>query len=521
MPNNFSRRGFLAAGGGGIGAVLLAACAGGSSSSATSQSTAAASTPKRGGLLRVGSIGATADTLDPQHVTSDMDQERNQNVYDSLRYLRPSLPYAYDWGLAESIELNAAATVATVKLRSGVEFHNGKSLTADDLIFTMQRMLNPSNPGGAAASFGAVSAKAMKKLDNLTVQFNLSKPDSMFASRWGSAQTSIIPVGFNPAKPVGTGPWKVKSFTPGSRSVMVRNPNYWMSGEPYLDQLEIIDFTDNTSRVAALLSGQIDAVDSVDPTDLTQVPASGYTKMITKSGFYQPITMRVDRAPFNDVRVRQAMRYIVNRPQMIAQAYSGYATVANDMPFPSDPAYPHYPQRVQDIDMAKSLLKAAGHENLAITFTTAAENGGMVAMAQVFAQQASAAGVKVTVNDITPTAFDAGFQSWPFTNNYWAANVMGTGYSGRFLPTSGLNDSHWNDPTATALYEDLLKTTDQAKQNTYASQIFNIFYNEGPDVIHTFKDNIDLFSSKFSGFVPFEANGWSLGSWRYRSVWIS
>lgn len=520
MAQNVSRRNFLAIGGGGLSAAFLAACASSTTPAAsTPTSTAAAGTAKRGGTLRVGSIGSSADIIDTTFSSTDIDQQRNQNVYDSLKYISADLPYQTEYALAESIELNAAATMATVRLRPGVEFHNGKSLTADDLIFTMQRILNPNQPGKAATSFAAVDPGNLKKLDALTVQFNLTSPDSLFAQRWGSASTNIVPTDFNPAKPVGTGPFKVQSFTPGSRSVMVRNPNYWMSGEPYLDEVDIIDFSDNTSRVAALLSGQVDAIDGVDPSDLKQVSSGGFVTQITKSGFYQPITMRVDMAPFNDVRVRQAFRLMVDRPQMIAQAYSGYGQLANDMPFPADPGYPDLPQRVQDIPQAKSLLKAAGHEGLAVTFTTTPENGGLVATAQVFAQQAAAAGVKVTVSDLTPTSYDAGFKNWPFTNGYWAANTLGLGYPGRFLKSGGQNDSHWNDPVGAALYADLLKATDPAKQNTYATQLFQRFYDQGPDIIHSFKNNIDVYSSKFHGFQPFNSTGWALGSWRYRNVW--
>lgn len=522
MAQNVSRRTFIAIGGGGLSAAFLAACAGRTTPAiSTSTSTAAAGTAKRGGTLRVGSIGSSADILDTTFSSTDIDQQRNQNVYDSLKYISPDLPYQTEYALAESIELNAAATMATVRLRPGVEFHNGKSLTADDLIFTMQRILNPNKPGKAATSFAAVDPGNLKKLDALTVQFNLKTPDSLFAQRWGSASTNIVPTDFDPAKPVGTGPFKVQSFTPGARSVLVRNPHYWMSGEPYLDEVEIIDFSDNTSRMAALLSGQVDAIDGVDPSDLKQIPSGGFVTQITKSGFYQPITMRVDEAPFNDVRVRQAFRLMVDRPQMVAQAYSGYGQIANDMPFPADPAYPDLPQRVQDIAKAKSLLKAAGHEGLAVTFTTTPENGGLVATAQVFAQQAAAAGVKVTVSNLTPTSYDAGFKNWPFTNGYWAANILGLGYSGRFLKSGGLNDSHWNDPAGAALYADLLKTTDPAKQKAYATQLFQRFYDTGPDIIHSFKNNVDVYSSKFHGFQPFNSTGWALGSWRYRNVWTS
>lgn len=519
MSSTFDRRAFLAAGAGALGAVALAACSGTSSTTASQQSlTGAVGKPKRGGTLTVGSLGSDKDTVNATQSSTDMDQQRCQNLYDSLTYLKSTLPYSFEMALAESIELSPDATVATVRLRQGVEFHNGKTLGAEDLVFTMQRILNPADPGRAATSFTAVDPKALKILDARTVRFNLKSPDSFFAERWGSAQTSILPVGFDPAHPVGTGPFKLQSFIPGSRSVFVRNPNYWIEGQPYLDEVQIIDFADDTSRMAALLSGQIDAYDGVDPSLLPQLTSGSFAKMITKSGFYQPITMRVDLAPFKDVRVRQAFRLMVDRPAMVEQAYSGYASIGNDMPDPADPAYPKLPQRVQDIAQAKSLLKAAGYEGLTVTLTTAPENGDLVNSAQVFAQQAAAAGVTIKVNNLTPSAYDANFTNWPFTNGYWAAGIIGTGYSGRFLPGAGANDSHWNDPAGQALYYDMLKTTNLAKRNELGAALLTRFYDLGPDIVHTFKYNVDAFSSKLTGFQPFDSNGWSLGAWRYRLV---
>lgn len=516
MSHLYSRRTFLSAGAGAMGLAFLAACAGDPATSPAPQPTGPG---KRGGTLRIGSIGSNKDTVDTHFTGSDMDQQRAQNLYDSLMYLSSELPYHYEYGLAESIELNADATVVTVRLKQGVEFHHGKTLGADDLIFSMRRILDPDNPGKARTSLAAIDPKALKKVDERTVEFTLLSPDSMFASRWGSAQTCIVPTDYDPLKPIGTGAFKLQSFTPGSRSVFVRNENYWQEGLPYLDEVQIIDFADNTSRVGALLAGQVDAIDGVDPTVLAQIAPGQFETMITESGFYQPITMRVDLPPFNDVRVRQAFRLMVDRPAMVKQAYSGYARIANDMPNPADPAYPaDLPQRVQDIDQAKSLLKAAGYEGLSVTFTTAPLNGGLVSTAQVFAEQAAAAGVTVKVDNLTPTAYDAGYKSWPFTNGYWAANIIGTGYSGRFLKAGGQNDSHWDDADGAAIYADLLRSTDPAKQKELGTQLFKRFYDMGPDIVHTFKNNIDVYSTKLTGFKPFNSNGWSLGAWRYRLV---
>jgi peptide/nickel transport system substrate-binding protein len=519
MPNyQLDRRTFVAGGMGAVGLAALAACSRGASPVSAAATSAKAGTAKRGGILTVGSLGSNKDTLDASQSSTDMDQQRCQNLYDSLTFLEAGLPYHFSPALAESIEIAPDAMSATVRLRSGVEFHNGKTLGAEDLIFTMQRILDPAKPGRAHTAFAAVDPNGMTKVDALTVKFSFKSPDAVFDKRWGTGSTMILPVGFDPAKPVGTGPFMFKSFTPGARSEFVRNPNYWIKGQPYLDELHIIDFADNTSRTAAMLSGQIQALDGLEPSLLGQLSAAHLQTLITKSGFYQPITMRVDKAPFSDVRVRQAFRLIVDRDAMVQQAYSGYATVANDMPDPADPGYASLPQRHQDINQAKSLLKAAGYEGLAVTLTTAPENGSLVNSAQVFAQQAKAAGVNVKVANLTPDAYDAQFTEWPFTNGYWAAGIISTGYAGRFLAGGGINDSHWNDAGGVALYQSLLKTTDATKQNELSGELLKRFYDSGPDIIHTFKQNIDAYSSKLAGFVPFNSNGWSLGAWRYRLV---
>ena len=135
-----------------------------------------------------------------------------------------------------------------------------------------------------------------------------------------------------------------ESFTPGQQSVFKKFPNYWQSGRPYVDQLTIIDFTDDTARVNALLGGQVDAIDNLPTGQIAQVQGNSQLKvLISHTGQWQPFTMRVDQAPFNDVRVRQAMRLIVDRPQMVEQVLSGQGRIANDMYAPFDPGYPTHP----------------------------------------------------------------------------------------------------------------------------------------------------------------------------------
>ena len=140
----------------------------------------------------------------------------------------------------------------------------------------------------------------------------------------GQYFNAIVPVGYDPAKPVGTGAFMFESFTAGQQSVFKKFPNYWQNGKPYVDTLTIIDFTDDTARVNALLGGQVDAIDNLPTGQIQQVQGNSSLKvLISQTGQWQPFTMRIDQAPFNDVRVRQAMRLIVNRPQMVEQVLSG------------------------------------------------------------------------------------------------------------------------------------------------------------------------------------------------------
>ena len=469
--------------------------------------------------LRVGSLGTSQDVIDCHFGASDMDLQRVFNLYDTLTYFEhQNLKLSY--GLAESIELNGTANVATIRLRAGVTFHNGKPLTADDLIFTFQRILDPKKPGRAARSLVSINASAMTKMDARTVRLTLNFPDSILAQRLYIPQTSIVPAGFNAQSPVGTGPFMYQSFVPGQRSVFVRNPHYWMNGQPHLDQLVIIDFPDTTSQVNALLAGQVDAIDALPQAQIPVIRGrSNLTLLIAKSGYYQPITMRVDLPPFNDVRVRQALKLLANRSQTVAQVYSGYGIVGNDMPCPHDPAYPRaLPQRVQDVDRAKSLLKAAGQSSMTVNLVTAESNAGLVAGAQVFAENAKSAGINVIVEIVQPAVAGMKFTQWPFTQGYYGDKPFGIMFALRNLPGGIFNDTHWSDPTSLALYKEGLAETDPTKRNEKFAAVEKILYESGGDIITSFRATVDAYSANLTGFVGDDSTGWSLGQYRYREV---
>jgi peptide/nickel transport system substrate-binding protein len=387
----------LAAGAGGI----LAAC-GGSGPAAVRTGP---DSRRYGGNLQVGLIGgSSADTLDPHKGVTDIDISRIQTIYEPLVALDIQARNV-QYLLAEEISPQGGSlTDWVIRLRPGVTFHDGRPLTADDVLFTLRRIIALDAPG--KIFMGPVDISGTRKLDGSTVLVKLTSPIADYAGQLAAAPFNLLiaPATFNPASPNGTGAFKYHSFAPGQRSVFTRNPHYWQSGLPYADTLTIIDFPDTVSLADSLITGQIDAAGTLDPP---QVPVlsttSGINVVVSSAGSIIPVTMRVDQPPFNDVRVRQAMRLLVDRPQMINSALDSYGTVASDVFSPYDPDFDHSLVREQDIPQAKFLLKQAGMENLRVTLVTSPVLSGVVAMATVLAEQARAAGVTINIPLTRPT----------------------------------------------------------------------------------------------------------------------
>jgi peptide/nickel transport system substrate-binding protein len=501
-----------------IGGGLLTACG-------VNPSVIAVSSPepkgaiKAGGALSIGSTGGgSQDSIDAHLATSDPDIARLNQLYEPLAVHDP------DWNLqmllAESMTPEGKTPdIWTVRLRPGVKFHNGQPVTADDVIFSLHRIINPKNPGTGAASIGYIDLKRTKKLDPRTVRVALQFPNVGFPEDVGQYFNGIVPVGYDPKNPVGTGPFKYQSFSPGQQSVFLRNPEYW-NGPPHVDSVTIIDFADDTAKVNALLSGQVHAITNLPAAQLAQVQGlPSLRDLISKGGAWQPFTMRVDQAPFSDVRVRQAFRLIVNRQEMIDQVLLGQGRVANDLYAPLDPAYnSSLPQRHQDLEQAKSLLKAAGHSNLTVQLTTAPVFEGIVEAAQVFAAQAAGAGVTVNLNKTdTTTFFGTNYLKWKFAQDFWETRNYLPQVEQGSLPNSPFNETHWANPTFQKLIRQAQGELDASKRNELVRAAQAIEYDSGGYIVWAFSNQLDAYSSQVSGFRPGRA-GLPLTNYGFRRV---
>jgi peptide/nickel transport system substrate-binding protein len=482
---------------------LLAGCSSGTSSSAAPAKSAGSpgGAPRRGGDLKVGLTGGSGtDTLDPHKGLTYLDTARAQALYQPLIQLNTKAQT--EFVLAEDISPRGSTSEWVIRLRPDITFHDGKPLTAADVIFTLRRILGQKLTG--STPLGPVDAKGLKALDTHTVLVPMTSPYGSFLdqlSYW--YYLYVVPVGFNPQKPNGTGPFKYQSFTPGQRSVFVRNGSYWKSGLPYVDSLTILDFSDSAALQNALTTGVIQGAGALEGPQLAALKSSpGVRTVASHTGAITPFTMRVDQAPFNDVNVRQAMRLLVDRQQLINSALDGYATPGADVSSPYDPNYDTSLHREQDIAQAKHLLQKAGHENLTVQLVTSAVATGTVAMATVLQQQAKAAGVTINLKKVDPsTFFGPNYLQWTFSQDFYNYSPYLAQVAQSLLPASPFNETHWSLAQYGSLYHQANATASAAVRKEIEHQMQVIDFNQGGYIIPAFIDALDAYSTKITGYA--------------------
>ena len=480
------------------------------------------SEPRRGGHLRVGLTGGSgSDTVDPHKDLTYTDTARLQSLYDPLVQLNARAEVEYV--LAESIApAEDSASEWIIRLRPGVTFHDGKDFTAADVLYNVQRVV--SNKFSGAHGLGPIDLKNTKALDAHTILVPMLKPFASFVEQLAGFwfYLYMAPEGFNPAKPVGTGPFVYQSFTPGSRSVFTRNPNYWRTGLPYVDTLTVVDFVDNISLQDALITGAIDAAGTLDgPQIATLSNSSGVRTVSSAGGSIVPFTMRVDRAPFNNSGVRQALRLLVDRQQLIDSALDGYGTVAYDVFAPFDPDFDHDLVRQADIPQAKYLLKKAGHENLTVELVTSPVSTGTVAMATVLAEQARAVGVTINLRDVpSATFFGPSYLNWTFSQDYYAYSPYLPQVSQSMLPAAPFNETHTSNAHYTSLYNQANATLDEGLRKEIVTEMQMYDFDEGGYIIPAFVNSLDAYSTRLRGYGPAKV-GQPLSNTDFMHFWFA
>lgn len=481
-----------------------------------------AAAPKRGGILRVGYVGGgTAETINPSLGVTPIDEGRIQSIFDPLVLLNADLSMSP--GLALEWNPNKTATEYEVKLRSGVTFHNGKTFDADDVIYSIRLMAKKTSI--ALPFVSGINISDLKAVNKTTLRIPLKYPDGNLAANFVYYNTWIVQKGeTNFSRPVGTGPFKFQSFTPGQQSVFTRNPNYWGKGGPYVDSLRIVSISDPTARLNALLSGQIDAMAQLEYAQAKAHQATGDIKVLVAHApqvlmFYMDTT----KPPFNDNRVRLAMKLIPDRQALIQDAISGFGTVGNDIVGKGLPFYDNsIPQHKQDIARAKSLLKSAGHDGLKVVLQTSDVIPGFVQSATLLAQQAKAAGVDINLQQVPASSYfnpSLKYLKMLFAETQWPPSSLKFFYLQALASNAPFNETHWRSKSFNNLLFRAIGELDHAKAQSYWNQLQQIQWREGGYLSWTNADFVDGLSKKVNGMKPSAAG--ILGNHRFQDAWFA
>jgi peptide/nickel transport system substrate-binding protein len=465
--------------------------------------------------------GSGQDTLDAQQPLDIACLTRFPCLYESL--------VTWDENsnlknlLATELEPNHNATVWTIRVRAGVEFHNGKTLSSDDVIYTLQRLISKKEAAIQASMFTALDPNGFKKIDANTCSVACKTPFSTFPEALAGYNGMMLPVGYDPHNPVGTGPFKYQSFTPAVESTFVRNPNYHQSGLPYVDTVTITDFASETSMINAFTSGQLNMINylSAQGARILQANSHGTQLSYRPGASWNAFVMNHQSAPFTDARVRMAFRLFTDRSKMNDIVFGGHGQLGNDIFSIADPLYDHsIPQMQFDVEQAKSLLKQAGHQNLSVQLVVGDVGPGMSQMAQLLVQTASQAGVTITLRPTTVTEIYSKLGGWQFTVTNWNYFNLLPNYALTMVPGASTPETHFEDPQFTSLYMQALATTDASLQKELAAKLQQINFDQSGYMIPVFYPTISAYASNIKG-VSYSTTGYAFNQTHLGDVWIS
>jgi peptide/nickel transport system substrate-binding protein len=434
--------------------------------------------------------------------------------------------------LLKSWDVNQDATEWTFYLQEGVTFNNGKAFGADDVIWNIKHWLDPATGASAAANLSMLTPDGIEKVDELTIKFHLNKPNANFLYAFYDYPTMIAPDGGwkdfysgKPADAIGTGPFMLESFTPDERMVLVRNPNYWQKGVdglplPYVDKLIVTANWDDAARLSALLGDQVDIVTPGEGIiqELEKNPDKINIK--TAAPWVAPIVMRVDQKPFDDVRVRQALKLVQDRVQIKElvqpKGLLGYDhwIESNDASYCPDTDVSGLPQ---DIEKAKALLAEAGYPN-GLTLDLAVPDGDFrTEYAQVYKEQAALAGITININIQPSSAFWDQWQQWPFSVTGWNNRVPATANISLALRCGAAwTESYYCNPKLDTLLDQADATTDVTAREQLYCQIQTIMQEDGPYLIPFWA--VEYTASQSDVHLP---DDYSRGGHLWHLTWLS
>jgi peptide/nickel transport system substrate-binding protein len=464
---------------------------------------ARADTPKRGGNLRIGIGGAsTTDSLDPRTyadigvITLGAQLFSSLVEFDENHNLVPAL--------IESWEVKPGAKEWVLTLRKGVTFHNGKTLDIDDIIYSINLHRGDSKSGVVGQTKHITD---IRKLSDQQISITLSRGDSELINLLGDFHFKVVPNGFTDwSKPIGSGAYAFGSYVPGVSASGKRFANFWRSDRAFADSVDVTFIQDGASRSNALIAGQVDIINRADRRTIDLLKQASNVGIETgPTGWHAIFAARLDKSPYSDANVRLALKYAVDRAQILKMLFNDYGSVGNDHPVPkSDPFFNHdLPQTALDLDKAKFYAKKAnlGTTSLPLATSDAAYEGAVNA-AEIYQASAAKAGIKI---DLQREPAD-GFWSnvWlkrPFIGSYWqgrstALQILNAAYRS----DAPWNETAWHNPTFDKLLIDAAAEIDADKRKSSIWEAQRLLHEDGGAIIPVFADELEAHGTQVKGY---------------------
>ena len=458
--------------------------------------------PQKGGTIKTGvEGGSSSDGLDPALTTN--------NAMGTITRLwgEPLVELAAGGGLegrvAESWGGSADASVWTFKIRSGITFSNGKTVTAEDVMATMERHSGEDTKSGALGVMRGIKSMRTEGNDFIV---ELNEPNADLPYLMTDYHLMIQPNGGkdDPNAMIGTGPYVVKSVEPGVRVVAEKNPNHWDGNQGHADTIEILMINDDTARVAALQSGQVDMISRVPPRTAGLVARAPNITVHSKSGpGHYVFIMHCDTAPFDNNDVRMALKFGVNRQEMVDKILFGYGSVGNDIPI--NASYPYFtelPQREYDPDKAAHYWKKSGQTDPILLRTSDNSFPGAPDASALFQQSLAQAGIPMEVKrEPNDGYWSEVWNKQPFCTSYWSGRpVQDQMYSTAYLSTADWNDTRFKNEQFDQLLIAARAELDDAKRTQMYADIATILHNEGGLICPMFNDFVSGVSDRIGGW---------------------
>lgn len=492
---------------------------------AAGPSLAASHAPKKGGTLRLGLSGAnTSDNWDGRtHADIFTIVMGHGTVFDTLTMVGAG--GQLEGSLAESWEASADAKTWTFNLRKGVTFHHGKPFGADDVIESL--MLHTAEDSKSAAKPIVSAIAEMKKLTDHQVQFVLSSGNADLPYLLSDYHILMYPAGQVVdaiANGWGTGGYKVESFDPGVRALVSKYDGYYRDDICHFDGVEMIAMNDAQARTNALLTNQVDMISRMDFKTEQLIKVNPNTAVLEVTGNqHYTFPMLTDMAPYDNLQLRQALKHVFQRQELVDKILLGHGAIANDHPI--GPANQFYhadlAQNSYDPDKAKSLLKKAGMEGVTLDLHVSdAAFAGATDASTLIQNSAKAAGINI--NLVKEPADGYWSNVWlkkPWCACYWGGRatedwMFSTAYE------SGVpwNDTRWENERFQSLLLEARTELDNDKRRGMYHEMQAICSSEGGVVVPMYANYVDAHSTKLanSGTI---GNIWAMDSARVAERW--